>query len=65
MRKNREHKNCFKDFFNSVKFGPIFICICCNQKHYESNVKVLDNDFVKKIKDKYPKLPEKAFPSNF
>ena len=64
-RKRRDNSNCFKDFFDSVKFGPIFICICCHQKHYQSNVKIVDDDFVNKIKNKYPNLSEKAFPSNF
>ena len=54
------NKNCFKEFHNSVKHGPIFICVCCHQKHFETNVKVLPDDFEETLDIKFPGLYEKS-----
>ncbi len=58
--KSRKNQNCFKLFHNSKKYGPIFICVCCHQKHFETNVKVLPDDFEDALEIKFPGLYHKS-----
>ena len=52
-------------FRNSVRYGPIFPCVCCEQLMFEKGVKELDDktqQYIKLICDKYDKfLFEKVF----
>ena len=59
-QESRKNKNAFEAFFESVRYGAIFICVCCHQKHFESNVDVFSEDLCGELEQKFPTLFEDA-----
>ena len=49
-------------FNNANRFGPVFVCSCCHQKLYESDVEALTEEIEVTIKEKTPGLFEKCIP---
>ena len=43
-----------RKFKRAVMFGPIFVCSCCHVKHFESNVTLIDENYERKLLEKYP-----------
>ena len=41
-------------FFESVRYGPIFACVCCHRKQYKKSVFEYTIDFEKEIDTKKP-----------
>ena len=39
-----------KKFEESIKFGPLFICVCCHCTLFKANVKIFNDKMQKKIK---------------
>ena len=37
-------------FFDDIKYGPIFTCVCCNRDMFECGVNVVTEDFVNELK---------------
>ena len=37
-------------FFDDIKYGPIFTCVCCNRDMFECGVNVVTEDFVNDLK---------------
>ena len=59
-QKSRKNENSMEHFFKSILYGPIFICVCCHQKHFESNVIVFDEDLVAELLNNFPTIFDEA-----
>ena len=59
-QKSRNHENSFEHFFTAVQYGPIFICVCCHQKHFDCNVDEFTGDLIAELEGKFPKLFDDA-----
>ena len=46
----RGKQNCFRRFFEEVKYGPIFGCICCHIANYYRSVDVVDDSLRNRLK---------------
>ena len=51
-----------KIFFRSVKYGPIFICVCCHRSLFEHSVQLIKgiNEFICQINNLHTKIFENA-----
>ena len=53
----RGKQNCFRRFFEEVKYGPIFGCICFHTANYYRSVDVVDDSLRNRLKST-PEGPE-------
>ena len=53
-QKSEEKKDIsikLKNFFQDIKYGPIFPCVCCCRDMFKRGVKVVTDDFKKQLED--------------
>ena len=54
-RSNRSSDERIKQFKRSVKYGPIFICCCCDQLMFENGVARIDDSTMIQLDNKFSK----------
>ena len=52
LNQSKNSDDRVKLFKKAVKYGPIFICCCCDQVMFENGVSVFDEETKQKIKEK-------------
>ena len=53
-----------KRFRDAVRYGPIFVCCCCDQKMFRNNAFKFEKNMQDKLKEKSFETYEKLFPNN-
>ena len=54
QRKVDDEMKRLKNFLKETLFGPIFICLSCQQRHFKTNIQVFNENVKKIVKSKIP-----------